>query len=87
LKFSLQQEFPAGVSGLWTAIGRPDYPQSKYLALGSTDVAINRFTVTRDLIEVDLERKVPVVRAGLRPGRARSPRRSSSCTTTRAGSA
>jgi hypothetical protein len=65
LKFSLQQEFPAGVGGLWTAIGRPDYPQSKYLALGSTDVAIHRFTVTRDLIEVDLERKVPVVRAGL----------------------
>ena len=60
MKFSLSQDFPAGLDRLWAAFGRPDYPEQKYRALGSTDIRMLRFDVAADRIEVELERKAPV---------------------------
>jgi len=33
MEFTLTQDFPAGLDGLWAVFGRPEYPQQKYLAL------------------------------------------------------
>jgi hypothetical protein len=67
MQFNLVQDFPAGLDRLWAAFGRPDYPRSKYLALGATAVRVRRFRATRTAIEVDLERDVPVDRSRLPP--------------------
>ena len=67
MDFVLAQDFPASLDRLWTVFGQPDYPQQKYLALGATAVRLRRFLVTADLIEVDLEREVPVDPARFTP--------------------
>jgi len=63
MEFTVTQDFPAGLDGLWAVFGRPEYPQRKYLELGATAVRIQRFHATAQVIEVDLERDVPVDRS------------------------
>lgn len=65
MKFSLSQDFPAGLDRLWAVFGRPEYPERKYRSLGSSDVRLLRFEATPGLIEVELERKAPVARDAL----------------------
>jgi Protein of unknown function (DUF2505) len=60
LKFSLSQDYPAGLDRLWAIFGQANYPEQKYRSLGSTAVQMLRFTATEKLIEVELERKAPV---------------------------
>lgn len=60
MKFSLSQDFPAGLERLWAAFGQPDYPVQKYRSLGSTGLRMLRFDATAELIEVELERRAPV---------------------------
>lgn len=62
MKFSLSQDFPAGLDRLWDAFGRPEYPEQKYRALGSTAIRMLRFYASADRIEVELERDAPVYR-------------------------
>lgn len=67
MQFNLTQDFPAGLDRLWVAFGRADYPQRKYVALGATAVRVRRFRATRTVIEVELERDVPVDKSLLPP--------------------
>jgi hypothetical protein len=60
MKFSLRQEFPAGLARLWTVFGRPEYTEQKYRSLGSTALRILKFAATDEVIEVELERNAPV---------------------------
>jgi hypothetical protein len=60
MKFSLSQDFPAGLDRLWQVFGRPDYPERKYRSLGSSDIRLLRFTAGTEVIEVELERGVPM---------------------------
>lgn len=60
MKFTVTQDFPAGLDRLWGTFGRPAYVRQKYLALGATAVRLNEFRSTTQVIEVDLERDVPV---------------------------
>lgn len=60
MKFSLSQDFPAGLDRLWAVFGRPDYPEKKYRSLGSSDIRVLLFRVEADVIEVELERTTPV---------------------------
>lgn len=65
MQFDSAQHFPAGLDRLWAVFSRPEYPQRKYRALGASAVRLLRFDVTKQLIEVELERDVPVDVAGL----------------------
>ncbi len=65
MEFSLTQHFPAGLDRLWTVFSHPEYPQRKYSALGASAVRLLRFEATAQLIEVELERDVPVDVAAL----------------------
>lgn len=60
MKFSLRQDFPAGLARLWTVFGRPEYTEQKYRSLGSTSLRILKFAATDKMIEVELERSAPV---------------------------
>ncbi len=60
MKFSLSQDFPAGLDRLWEIFGRPDYPQQKYRSLGSSDIRLLLFRVDAEVIDVELERTAPV---------------------------
>lgn len=60
MKFSLSQDFPAGLDRLWAVFGRPDYPEKKYRSLGSSDIRVLHFRVEAEVIEVELERTTPV---------------------------
>jgi hypothetical protein len=60
MEFSVTQDFPGDLDGLWTAFGRPEYAQRKYRALGAKAVRVHRFDVTPQTIEVELERDIPV---------------------------
>ena len=59
--FQLKQSFPAGLGRVWTALGRRHYVESKYLALGSTDLRILEFDVSEHVINVVVERCVRTV--------------------------
>lgn len=65
MELSLTQDFPASLDRLWSAFGQPDYPRRKYLALGAKAVRLLQHSATAELIELELEREVPVDRAGL----------------------
>ena len=60
MKFSLSQDFPAGLDRLWEVFGRPDYPEQKYRSLGSSDIRVLHFRVGAEVIEVELERTASV---------------------------
>lgn len=65
MQFDLTQEFPVGLEQLWAALGRADYVEQKYRALGSTSLRILKFSADADLIEVELDRQAPVAREEL----------------------
>lgn len=67
MDFTLTQYFPTGLDRLWAAFGRPEYPQRKYRALGATAFRLQRFLVTAQTIDVELERDVPVDPSRLPP--------------------
>lgn len=56
VSFHLNQSFPARLGGLWTALGRRHYVESKYFALGSTDLCVFEFDVGERVINVVVER-------------------------------
>ena len=59
MKFSLDQEFPAGMDSLWAVFSQQDYPGRKYAALGSTDFRMIAFSAAAERITVALERTIP----------------------------
>lgn len=59
MKFSLAQDFPAGMDSLWAVFSQADYPERKYAALGSTDFRLISFRAAAEHISVALERTVP----------------------------
>lgn len=65
LKFTVVQDYPAGLDRLWSAFGQPGYPVGKYRALGALAVRLRRFDATPQRIEVELERDVPTDPGGL----------------------
>lgn len=67
MDFTLTQYFPTGLDRLWFVFGRPEYPQRKYSALGSTAFRMQQFHVTEKTIEVELERDVSVDQSRLPP--------------------
>jgi len=67
MDFTLTQYFPTGLDRLWAVFGRPEYPQRKYCALGATAFRLQQFHVTAQIIEVELERDVPVDQSRLPP--------------------
>lgn len=67
MDFTLTQYFPTGLDRLWVAFGRPEYPRRKYAALDATAFRLQRFDVTAQTIEVELEREVPVDPSRLPP--------------------
>jgi hypothetical protein len=58
--FEIVQDFPASLSRLWETLGRRDYAERKYRALGSTALQIKQFDSTPQRIEVRLERTLRV---------------------------
>lgn len=56
--FQLEHLYPADLRRLWAALGRPEYVERKYAALGSTDLRILRFDADEHIINVVLERRV-----------------------------
>jgi len=60
MEFTLTQDFPAGLDRLWATFGRAEYPRLKYLALGAMAVRLQHFLVTPQVIDVALERDMPV---------------------------
>jgi hypothetical protein len=60
MEFESIHDYPAGLDCLWAVFGRADYAQQKYRALGATAVRLRRFDAGAELIEVELERDVPV---------------------------
>jgi hypothetical protein len=67
MDFTLTQYFPMGLDRLWVVFGRPEYPERKYIALGTTAFRMQQFHVTEQTIEVELERDVPVNPSQLPP--------------------
>ncbi|MGZ8981448.1 MAG: DUF2505 domain-containing protein [Burkholderiaceae bacterium] len=65
MKFEIAQVFPTGLARLWEALGRRDYVEQKYIALGSTSVQINQFDSSPQRIEVRLDRTLPIEASGL----------------------
>jgi len=65
MKFAVTQDFPAGLDRLWLTFGQQEYARQKYLALGATAVRIDSFRSSAQLIEVELERAIPVHRSQL----------------------
>jgi hypothetical protein len=62
VQFDLTQDFPVGLDRLWTALGRADYVEQKYRALGSTSLRMLKFSADADLIEIEFDRQAPVAR-------------------------
>jgi hypothetical protein len=56
--FQLKHLYPADLGRLWATLGRREYVESKYRALGSTDLRILEFDVSAHTIFVVLERRV-----------------------------
>ncbi len=56
--FQLEHVYPADLRRLWAALGRPEYVERKYAALGSTNLRILQFDADEDLINVVLERRI-----------------------------
>lgn len=67
MDLALTQDFPTGLDQLWFVFGRPEYPQQKYSALGSTAIRLQRFHVAEQTIDVELVRDVPVDQVRLPP--------------------
>ena len=65
MQFTVTYDYPACLKRLWTIFGEAEYPSSKYIALGATAVRMRGFHATARLIEVELERDVPVQRSQL----------------------
>ncbi|MGE5339146.1 MAG: DUF2505 domain-containing protein, partial [Gemmatimonadota bacterium] len=65
LQFDLTQDFPVGLDQLWTALGRADYVEQKYRALGSTSLRMLKFSADAESIEVEFDRQAPVDRKEL----------------------
>jgi predicted RNA methylase len=57
--FRLEQDFPTELARLWAVLGRRDFVEQKYQALGSTALHILKFDASERMIEVELERRVP----------------------------
>ncbi|HWS74774.1 MAG TPA: DUF2505 domain-containing protein [Quisquiliibacterium sp.] len=64
-RVTLNQDFPAGLDRLWAVLGRREYVERKYTALGSSALRILRFEASDELIEVELERRAPARIEGL----------------------
>ena len=60
MQFDLTQDFPAGLDRLWATLGRVEYVELKYRALGSTSVRILKFSADARSIEVELDRQARV---------------------------
>ena len=56
-RFTLKQDFPAGLDRLWAVLGRREYVERKYRALGSSALRILKFEAGEELIEAELERR------------------------------
>lgn len=67
MQFELTQEFPVGLERLWASLGRADYVERKYRALGSSSLRILKFHADAQSIEVELERQTDAVRDLLPP--------------------
>lgn len=65
VNFEIAQDFPASLTRLWEALGRRDYVERKYIALGSTALQIRQFDSSPQRIEVRLERTPHVEMSGL----------------------
>lgn len=65
MHFELTQDFPVGLDRLWAALGRADYVEQKYRALGSTALRILKFSADARSIDVELERQAPVAQGEL----------------------
>jgi len=65
VNFEIAQDFPAGLARLWEALGRRDYVDRKYIALGSTSVHVKQFDSGPQRIEVRLERTLGIEASGL----------------------
>jgi len=65
MQFDVTQDFPVGLDRLWAALGRADYVERKYRALGSAALRILKLRADADRIEVELDRQAPVARAAL----------------------
>lgn len=52
--------FPTRLERLWEVFGDPQYTERKQIAIGASSVAVRHFAVTPQLIEVELEREMPV---------------------------
>lgn len=63
--FDLAQDFPVGLDALWATLGRSDYIEQKYRALGSTSLRLLKCDVDSASIEVELERQALVDRGDL----------------------
>jgi len=61
----LTQDFPVGLDRLWTALGRADYVERKYRALGSTSLRMLKFSAHAASIEVEFHRQAPVAQDAL----------------------
>ncbi len=62
MQFDLTQDFPVSLERLWTVLGRADYIEQKYRALGSTSLRILKFSADAESIEIELDRQAPVAR-------------------------
>jgi len=65
VNFEIAQDFPASLARLWEALGRRDYVERKYVALGSTSLQIKQFDSSPQRIEVRLERTLANAASGL----------------------
>lgn len=60
MDFDVTQDYPVGLDRLWQVLGRPDYVERKYRALGSASLRVCHFAADATTIEVDVEREAPV---------------------------
>jgi hypothetical protein len=65
VSLEIAQDFPASLARLWEVLGRRDYVERKYAALGSTALRIRQFDSSAQRIEVRLERTLGVDASGL----------------------
>jgi hypothetical protein len=65
VNFEIAQDFPASLARLWEALGRRDYVDQKYIALGSTSLQVKQFDSSPQRIEVRLERTLGIEASGL----------------------
>jgi hypothetical protein len=64
-EFTCIQDFLAGLDRLWAALGHPEYPLRKCLAMGATAVRLRRFYAEAPAIENELEPDVSVGKSRL----------------------